>query len=176
MSATGTRAVAALRRAGVPHEHHAYESVERHGAARNDRPNYGLEAAAALGVDPSRVCKTLVAAADGALTLAIVPTSRTLDLKRLAVAVGAHRAVMAQPADAERATGYLVGGISPIATTRRTRVVLDLLAASLERVYVSACRRGLQVSLRPDDLLAAIGAMVASISAEEADTCGPVRP
>lgn len=165
MSTTGTRAVAALRRAGVPHELHDYESAERHGTARNDRPNYGLEAAAALGVDPSWVCKTLVVAADGVLTLAIVPTSRTLDLKRLAAAVGAHRAVMAEPADAERATGYLVGGISPIATTRRMRVVLDLPAASLERIYVSAGRRGLQLSIRPDDLVAVVGATVASISA-----------
>lgn len=165
MSATGTRAIVALRRAGVPYELHDYGSAERHGAARNDRPNYGLEASAALGVDPSYVCKTLVVAADGELTLAIVPSSRTLDLKRLAAAVGAHRAVMAEPADAERATGYLVGGISPIATTRRMRVVLDLPAASLERVYVSAGRRGLQVSLRPDDLIAAVGALVASISA-----------
>lgn len=164
MSATGTRAVAALRRAGIPHELHEYASAERHGAARGDRPNYGLEAVAALGVDPSWVCKTLVVAADGVLTLAIVPTSRTLDLKRLAAAVGAHRAVMAEPADAERATGYLVGGISPIATTRRMRVLLDLPAASLERVYVSGGRRGLQVSLRPDDLVAVVGALVASIS------------
>ena len=168
MSATGTRAVAALRQAGVPHELHDYASAERHGAARDDRPNYGLEAAAALGVDPSWVCKTLVVTADGTLALAIVPTSRTLDLKRLAAALGAHRAVMAEPADAERATGYLVGGISPLATTRRMRVVLDLPAASLERVYVSGGRRGLQVSLRPDDLVAMIGAMVASISAGRA--------
>lgn len=165
MSTTGTRAVAALRRAGVLHEVHGYESAERHGAARNDRPNYGREAAAALGVDPSWVCKTLVVAADGVLTLAIVPTNRTLDLKRLAAAVGAHRAVMAEPADAERATGYLIGGISPIATTRRMRVVLDLPAAGLVRVYISAGRRGLQVSLRPDDLISVLSATMASISA-----------
>ncbi|MEO8469590.1 MAG: YbaK/EbsC family protein [Chloroflexota bacterium] len=112
----------------------------------------------------------MVVAADGALTLAIVPTSRSLDLKRLAAAVGARRAVMAEPADAERATGYLVGGISPIATTRRMRVVLDVPAASLERVFVSAGRRGLQVSLRPEDLVATVGATVALISAARADT------
>ena len=156
--------MAALRRAGVFHELHDYESPERHGTARNDRPNYGLEAAAALDVDPSWICKTLVVAADGVLTLAIVPTDRTLDLKRLAAAVGAHRAVMAEPADAERATGYLIGGISPIATTRRMRVLLDLPAASLVRVYVSAGRRGLQVSLRPADLITVLGATVTSIS------------
>ena len=166
MSATGTRAITALRRAGVPHELHAYETPARHGASRNERPNYGLEAAAALGVDPSWVCKTLVVAADGVLTLAIVPTSRTLDLKRLAAAVGAHRAVMAEPADAERATGYLVGGISPIASTRPLRVILDAPAAALDRIYVSAGRRGLQVSLAPGDLIGVVDVTVAAVSAE----------
>ena len=166
MSATGTRAIIALRRAGIAHQLHPYASVELRGARVGDRPSYGLDAAEALGVDPSRVCKTLVVVADGALMLAVVPSSRTLDLKRLAAAVGAHRATMAEPRDAERATGYLVGGISPIATTRPLRVILDAPAAALDRIYVSAGRRGLQVSLRPGDLVDLVDPIVAAVSAE----------
>ncbi|MES2210772.1 MAG: YbaK/EbsC family protein [Chloroflexota bacterium] len=164
MSATGTRAVAALRRAGVDHGLHPYETGQRHGARRNDRPAYGLDAAAALAVPAETVCKTLVVEADGAFLLAIVPVNRTLDLKRFAAAAGAHRATMAEARDAERVTGYLIGGISPIGTTRRLRAVLDAPAAALDRIYVSAGRRGLQVSIRPADLLAVIQAEVAAIS------------
>ena len=153
-----------LRQAGIPHEVHAYTPAAPRGARSGDSRGYGLDAAAALGLDPSEVCKTLVVVADGALMLAVIPSSRTLDLKRLAAAVGAHRAAMAEPRDAERATGYLVGGISPIATTRPLRVILDVPAAALDRIYVSAGRRGLQVSLRPGDLIAAVGATVEAIS------------
>ena len=166
MSTTGTRAITALRRAGIAHELHPYAPVELRGARPGDRPSYGLDAAAALGVDPSRVCKTLVVVADGDLMLAVVPSSRTLDLKRLAAAVGAHRAALAEPRDAERATGYLVGGISPIATTRPLRVILDAPAAALDRIYVSAGRRGLQVSLRPSDLIGVVDVTVAAVSAD----------
>ena len=167
MSAIGTRAVAALRLAGVAHKLHPYEIAERHGARRDDRPAYGLDAAFALGLAPAQIFKTLVVAADGVLMLAIVPVDRTLDLKRFASAVGARRATMTETHHAERVTGYLVGGISPIGTTRPLRTVLDASAADLERVYVSAGRRGLQVSLSAADLVGVTGAEVMAISVED---------
>ena len=166
MRAAGTRAIAALRLAGVAHQLHPYETAERHGAQRDDRPAYGLDAASALGLTPAQIFKTLVVVADGVFMLAIVPVDRTLDLKRFAAAAGAHRAAMAETRDAERVTGYLVGGISPIGTTRLIRTILDASATDLERVYVSAGRRGLQVSLLPADLVAVTGAAVATISVE----------
>ena len=164
MAASGTRAVEALRRTGIAYELHAYIPPGRHGAARDARPQYGLEAAAALGLDPAQVCKTLVVSADGALVLAVVPVDRTLDLKGLASAVGARRAELADPRAAERATGYVVGGISPIGTSRRLRTVVDARAAAHPTIHVSAGRRGLQVSLAPGDLIRLTGALVAPIS------------
>jgi Cys-tRNA(Pro)/Cys-tRNA(Cys) deacylase len=137
----------ALRRAGVPFDLHPYD---HDGGA----PSYGLEAADALGLDPSQVFKTLVARVDGRLTVAVVPVSGSLDLKALAAAVGAKRAEMAEPAAAERATGYVVGGISPLGGRSRLDVVVDESVLELATVYVSAGRRGLQVSLAPADLLA----------------------
>ncbi len=170
MSASGTRAVDALRRAGIEHAVHPYVPAERHGARRADRPAYGSDAAAALGVPPALICKTLVVVADGVLMLAIVPVDRTLDLKQFAAAVGAHRASMAEARDAERAAGYLVGGISPIGTTRHLRTILGVAAATVDRLYVSAGKRGLQVSLRPADLVPFIGAEVAAVSGVGTET------
>lgn len=117
-------------------------------------PSYGLEAADSLRLDPAVVFKTLVARVDGRLTLAVVPVSGSLDLKALAAATGAKRAVMAEPADAERATGSVLGGISPLAPRTALPVVVDDSALTLERMWVSAGRRGVQVSLAPADLLA----------------------
>lgn len=126
-------------------------------------PSYGLEAAEALGVEPDRMFKTLVARVDGRLTMAVVPVSGSLDLKALATAVGGKRAVLAEPADAERATGSVVGGISPLGSRTALPVVVDDSALGLDRMWVSAGRRGLQLSLAPVDLLAVTQARTAAI-------------
>ncbi len=125
--------------------------------------SYGQEAAAALDLDAGSVFKTLVASVDGRLTMAVVPVNGSLDLKALASAVGAKKATMAEPADAERATGYVVGGISPIGGRTGMPVVLDESVLELGIVYVSAGRRGLQVSLAPQDLMAVTGATTAPL-------------
>jgi Cys-tRNA(Pro)/Cys-tRNA(Cys) deacylase len=114
--------------------------------------SYGLEAAEKLGVDPARVFKTLVAEVDGAPLVAIVPVEAELDLRSLG-----KRAAMAKPADAERLTGYVAGGISPLAGRRRLPTLLDESALAFETVFVSAGRRGLEVELAPGDLLALTG-------------------
>ena len=132
-------------RAGVPHTVHEYEPPDRHGRDRDRRPTYGVDAAAALGIDPGRVHKTLAATVDGRLVLAVVPVDRELDLKRLAEAAGGRRAVMAEPAAAERATGYVVGGMSPLGSRRALPVFVDAAALELASIFVSAGRRGLQV-------------------------------
>lgn len=152
MTATGTRAIEAVRRAGIDHRVHTYVLAERHGRDRAARPSYGLEAAEALGVAPERMFKTLVATVDGRLVLAIVSVSGELDLKRLANALGGRRAERAAPAVAERATGYVIGGISPLGLRRPLRVVIDARAAAHDTILVSAGRRGVQIELAPGDL------------------------
>ena len=124
---------------------HAYDHDPAH-------PSYGEEAAEALGVSPDRVFKTLVADVDGELTVAVVPVAGHLDLKALAAAVGGKRATMADPAAAERTTGYVRGGISPLGQRKRLRTVLDASASPTPTICVSAGRRGLEVELAPEDL------------------------
>ncbi|KES04666.1 transcriptional regulator [Streptomyces toyocaensis] len=141
----GTPATVALTAAGVPFTVHSYDHDPSH-------PSYGEEAAEAMGVSPDRVFKTLVADVDGALTVAVVPVAGRLDLKALATAVGGKRAAMADPALAERTTGYVRGGISPLGQRKRLRTVLDASAARHETICVSAGRRGLEVELSPEDL------------------------
>lgn len=138
---------------------HPYEA---RGAAASGS-SYGAEAAEALGIDAAFVFKTLVASVDGHLTIAVVPVNGSLNLKSLAAAVGARKATMAEPADAERATGYVVGGISPLGGRSRLPVVLDDSVLALDVVYVSAGRRGLQVSLAPQDLMDLTGATTAPL-------------
>lgn len=121
---------------------------------------YGVEAATALGVDPSRVFKTLVASLDRRLVVGVVPVAGRLDLKALARALGGRRAVMAEVDEAERATGYVVGGISPIGQRRRHPTVLDASALQHPTIWVSGGRRGLDVELAPADLVAITGAVV----------------
>ncbi len=153
-----TPATVALTRAGIPHTVHPYRhdrDAVREGLA------YGEEAAAALGVQPARVLKTLVAAVDGELVVAVLPVSARLDLKALAAASGGKRAEMADPAAAQRATGYVVGGISPVGQRKRLPTVVDASALEFETVYVSGGRRGLDIELAPQDLVAATGATVA---------------
>jgi Cys-tRNA(Pro)/Cys-tRNA(Cys) deacylase len=152
MAGQGTRALDLLRRERIAHDVREYEAVATPGRARGERPAYGLEAARALGVDPARVFKTIVARVDGRLVLAIVPVDRSLDLRALAAALGGRTAELADAVDAERATGYVIGGISPLGARRTLPVVLDESAFGHARVLVSAGRRGLQVELAPDDL------------------------
>ena len=157
----GTPALVALADAGVGHTSRAYEHDPR------GPLGYGLEAAAALGVDPARVFKTLVTTVDGTLTVAVVPVNATIDLKALASAVGGKRALMADHAAAERATGYVVGGISPIGQKQRLRTVIDASASDHATVLVSAGRRGLDVELAPTDLVTVTGATLAAIARTE---------
>jgi Cys-tRNA(Pro)/Cys-tRNA(Cys) deacylase len=164
VASQGTRAIEQLRRAGVAHVVHPYTPAARQGRDRDERPNYGLEAAAALGVEPSRVFKTLVADVDGRLALAVVPVTGELDLKRFAAALGGRAATLADPATAERATGYVVGGISPIGGRRSLPVVLDASVDEHATVLVSAGRRGLQVELSPADLARHVNASRARIA------------
>ena len=155
--ALGTPATVALAAAGIHFTPHAYE----HDAANS---NFGLEAASALGLDPEQVFKTLLTDVDGVLTVAIVPVTGKLDLKALAAAVGGKKAEMADPRVAERKTGYVVGGISPIGQKNRHTTVLDETAELFDTIYVSGGRRGLDIELAPADLLAVTGGIIAAIA------------
>lgn len=152
MAGRGTPAIAAVERAGVAHVVHEYEHDPR-------AASYGLEAAERLGVDPERVFKTLVADVDGTLTVALVPVESQLDLRALG-----KRASLADPTVAERTTGYVAGGISPVGQRKRLPTVVDVTALTHATVYVSAGRRGLELELAPDDLVTLTGARVAAIS------------
>ena len=156
---TGTPATVALRAAGIVFTEHAYA----HDPANT---NFGLEAATALGLDPDRVFKTLLADVDGHLVVAIVPVTGKLDLKGLASALHGKRAAMADPALAERRTGYVVGGISPIGQKTAHPTVLDETAELWDTVYVSGGRRGFDIELTPADLVLATGAVLADIAAQ----------
>jgi Cys-tRNA(Pro)/Cys-tRNA(Cys) deacylase len=153
----GTPATAALTVLGIRYLEHEYA----HDPAVT---SFGLEAAEVLGADPERVFKTLLADADGTLVVGIVPVSGRLDLKALAAAVGAKKAEMADPKLAERKTGYVVGGISPIGQKARLTTVLDETAELFDTIYVSGGRRGLDLELAPADLLRATGATIAAIA------------
>jgi Cys-tRNA(Pro)/Cys-tRNA(Cys) deacylase len=154
----GTPATVLLTRQRIAFTAHRYE-VDEHA------PSYGEAAAAALGVEPGRVFKTLVASVDGRLTVGVVPVSGSLDLKALAAAVGGKRGSMADPADAQRATGYVTGGISPFGQRSRLPVVVDVSAREWPTVYVSGGRRGLQVEVAPADLVRLTAAVEATIAA-----------
>jgi len=130
-----------------------------------DAEAYGEEAARALELEPACVFKTLMARADGVgLAVALVPVALRLDLKSFAAALGAKRAAMAEAAEAERATGYVVGGISPLGQKRRLPTVIDASAHGLDTMYVSAGQRGLEIGLAPQDLAALTGASFAPIA------------
>lgn len=157
-SPAGTPALVTLAAAGVPHTAHPYD----HDPGTD--LGYGLEAARALGVEPERVFKTLLTTVDGELTVAVVPVTTTLDLKALAAAVGGKRAVMADRAVAERATGYVVGGISPLGQRSAHPTVVDESVELFAAVLVSAGRRGLDVELAPADLVRLTAAALADIA------------
>jgi Cys-tRNA(Pro)/Cys-tRNA(Cys) deacylase len=153
----GTPATVALTRAGIPYAVRAYE----HDPAAE---SFGLEAAQALGVDPARVFKTLLVDTGSGLAVAIVPVDRTLDLKAMASALGVKKVVMADPLAAERSSGYVVGGISPVGQKRALPTVLDSSAAEHETVLVSGGRRGLDLELHPADLVAVTRASTAPVA------------
>ena len=158
MAGQGTPATALLTRQRVAHRLHPYQ-------VDPDTSNYGAVVAQVLGIDPGRVFKTLVTEVDGALTVAVVPVTGELDLKALAAAAGGKRATMAGRDVAERTTGYVRGGISPLGQRKRLPTVIDASVETFETVYVSAGRRGLQVELAPAELVRLTGALVAGISA-----------
>jgi Cys-tRNA(Pro)/Cys-tRNA(Cys) deacylase len=165
VSSRGTPALDIVRAAGVTHAVHEYAAAEpAPPRGRDRRPHYGADAAAALELDPARVFKTLVATVDGQLVAAVVPVAGELDLKALAAAVGGRRAALADPAEAERATGYVVGGISPLGGRRRLETVVDSSAGGHATIFVSAGRRGLQLELAPADLARLAGAREAPIA------------
>ncbi len=154
--AGGTPATVALTRAGIGFTLHEYAHDPR-------ATSYGLEAAQALGLDPDRVLKTLMASVDGHLVVAVVPVSGQLDLKALARALGGSRAAMAEQAAAERATGYVAGGISPIGQRRAHPTVVDVSAQDHDTVFVSAGRRGLDLEIAPADLVRITEAITAQV-------------
>lgn len=131
----------------------------------DDLRDFGREAATALGIEPDQVFKTLIVDADGDLAVAVVPVSCSLSMKAVAAALGAKRADLADVERAQRSSGYVVGGISPIGQKRALPTVLDESVDLFERVYVSGGRRGLDVSLAPGDLARVTGARVAAITA-----------
>jgi Cys-tRNA(Pro)/Cys-tRNA(Cys) deacylase len=154
--AAGTPATVLLTGQKVAHALHPYE-------VSPDAPNYGALVAEALGVPPAQLFKTLIADVDGALTVAVVPVTGDLDLKAFAAAAGGKRAGLADRAAAERSSGYVRGGISPLGQRKRLPTVIDASALSLETMFVSAGRRGLQVSLAPADLIRLTAATTADI-------------
>lgn len=156
----GTPATVALDQAGIAHTLHSYE----HDPASD--LSYGLEAAATLGLDPEQTFKTLCAYVDDEMVVAVVPVAGMLDLKALASATGGKKARMCPPADAERSSGYVVGGISPIGQRTPRRTVVDETAQLYDAVYVSGGRRGLDIGLSPADLLTVTGGSYAPIAKE----------
>lgn len=159
MPAAPTPAIAALTKAKIPHTLRSYHHDPRTTA-------FGDEVVQALGQDPARVFKTLVAVVDGgAMVVGVVPVAASLDLKALAAAVGGKKAAMAPVADAERSSGYVAGGISPLGQRRRLRTVVDTSVSDFPTVFVSAGKRGLQVELSGADLVRATGAVLAAIAA-----------
>ena len=156
MAGTATPATTRLDKAGVAYRVHSYTHTRARRTGRKRRPPWGSSL--------RRVFKTLVAEVDGALTVAIVPVAAKLDLKALAAAVGGKRAKMAEVAAAERATGYVAGGISPLGQRKRLPTVLDASAETFDTMFCSAGRRGLEIELAPADLVRLTGAKVAPVS------------
>ena len=156
-ASAGTPATTALTRLGLDFAVHPYD----HDPAA---ASYGLEAAAALSVPPGQVFKTLLVDGDRGLAVGVVPVDRQLDLKAVAAALGLKKVAMATPADAERSSGMVVGGISPVGQKRTLPTVIDESVTAFDRVYVSGGRRGLDISLAPADLVAATTAQVAKIA------------
>ena len=157
MGTGATQALKALVTAGIEHTVHQY----RHDPATEA---YGLEAAEAMGVAPESVYKTLVIElSDGTLAVAVIPVDATLSLKAAASALGASKAVMADPAKAQRSTGYVLGGISPLGQKKPLPTVFDSSALQHERIYCSAGKRGMEIEVAPDELVRLTSAVVAAV-------------
>lgn len=154
----GTPALQVLKRSGIQHWTHVYEHDPR-------ATSFGMEAATALGYPPERVFKTLLATDERSMVVGVVPVSGRLDLKGLAAATGHKKLAMAEPSDAERTTGMVVGGISPIGQKRLLPTVIDASALGFDTILVSGGRRGLDIELAPSDLVQITQATVASIAA-----------
>jgi Cys-tRNA(Pro)/Cys-tRNA(Cys) deacylase len=154
--AAGTPALAVLTDQQVEHTLHPYD-------VSPDAPNYGALVAAALAVEPAKVFKTLIAEVDDALVVAVVPVTGELDLKALAHAAGGKRAALAERAAAERSSGYVRGGISPLGQRKKLATVVDSSALVLDRMFISAGKRGLQVAVAPADLIRLTDAVTAAI-------------
>ncbi len=152
-----TQATRALDAAQISYTPHSYT----HDAAMHE---FGTEASAKLGIDPDRVFKTLVTVVDGALAVGVVPVSGKLNLKNMAAALGGKKASMADPAEAERKTGYVVGGISPIGQKVALPTVLDETAQLFDTIFVSGGRRGFDIELAPDGLIAVTDGKYADIA------------
>lgn len=152
----GTPATAVLTAAGVPFVLHPYSHDP-------SAASYGAEAAEALGMDPARVFKTLMVEVEGRLAVGVVPVSGTLDLKSFAAALGSKKAAMADPAAAERRTGYVLGGISPLGQRQSSPTVIDGSALALETMLVSGGKRGLDIEVAPADLIRLTDAITAPI-------------
>ncbi len=157
MPGAPTPAIAALTKAKIPYTLRPYDHDARTTA-------YGDEVVAALGQDPARVFKTLVASVEGTLVVGVVPVAARLDLKALAAAAGGKKAAMAAVAEAERSSGYVAGGISPIGQRKPLKTILDVTAGNFSTIFVSAGRRGLQVEITATDLLAVSGGFLAAIA------------
>lgn len=157
IAGVGTPATVALTAAGVPFAVHSYTHDPQ-------ASSYGMEAAEVLGLPPEQVFKTLMADVDGTLTVAVVPVTGTLDLKALAVACGHKKAAMADPAAAQRRTGYVLGGISPIGQRQASPTVVDESALLFQTIFVSGGRRGFDVELAPGDLIRLSNATTAKIA------------
>ena len=155
-----TPAIECAREAGIAYTVHAYDHDPRNTA-------WGAEAAERLGLPPEQVFKTLLVSLESdprRLAVAVVPVSSRLGLKALAGALGARKAALAAVKDAERATGYVAGGISPLGQKKRLPLVLDASAAGLDTLFISAGRRGLEIGLAPSDLLRITGGRLAPIT------------
>ena len=153
-----TRATLALDKAGVAYEVHTY-------AYDPDADKVGLQAAQSLGVAPGMVLKTLMVLADGKPACVVVPSDCEVSMKKLAAALSAKSAQMMKPVDAERLTGFVVGGISPFGQKRAVPTIMDQDALSLPQVFLNGGQRGLQVKLAPADALKALGAKAAAVVA-----------
>ncbi|RZN11630.1 Cys-tRNA(Pro) deacylase [Bradyrhizobium genosp. SA-3] len=153
-----TPATRALEAAGVAFTVHTYDYDP-------DAESIGLQAAAALGEDPARVLKTLMALVDGKPVCVVVPSDQEVSMKKLAIAAGGKSAQMMKPLEAERVTGYKVGGISPFGQRKPVRAVIDRRAMTQEQVYLNGGQRGLQVRLKPDDAREVLKAVVADVIA-----------
>ncbi|MFT0860780.1 Cys-tRNA(Pro) deacylase [Ancylobacter sp. G4_0304] len=153
-----TRATRALEQAGIAFTVHSYEYDP-------DAEHIGLQAAAAIGEEPARVLKTLMALVDGKPVCVIVPSDREVSMKKLASAFGGKAAQMMKPSDAERVTGFKVGGISPFGQMKRVPTAIEAQALAHELVYVNGGQRGLQLRLNPADVVAALGALAVPVVA-----------